>query len=1056
MPRPKPNYDFDIHVDPSCLSAAMSEETPRPVSDEHEIEPANGESEESQVLPSIEDQHPPYEDESTHEDELGDDSDACGPADTSELDQESSFVETEGDHSVLDSDAEADYSQEHDQELTLQPNIEGEKLEREDTAEEEQSSHKDASAPSRRASGRTEALIQAAARDIMAQIEHHQDATREADGGGGADDSLLSEDTQNSLDLDSAEPSYIEQSGLEDHNNGPLEPNDSDETPKVDFNGDSSSQHEATDEDVFSDKSLRSSLGSYDGGSESGKTQAEVDRMTTVTTTRSPRISDISQYDKEGDDFVPTARPTPRLPFRTPSDVRALQMSSPTPSVVASPPRSAKRHHHHHFPTVSRLGTPTASAHHHHLQQYSPKGRTPSRFKPRPQQDAAPLVLLHATLLPLRWAWGDVLDGLDGANGAAAEVVSEPLRALREAWLLLRDRVDDTVAERGLLLGHPQDDYEVLEERLLEALELPARRRARILECGHYLGPANEASLLLGGEDELLSEDDSAASSTSLSRRQSSHSQNNPRDERRRHHWCATCRSEIRYDALGADRVFRVKVYASNGLMRAGAWAACWREMERVDVELEPLVEPAAHDELVRLAAAAAQRQRDLDQRRRQEEEADEEDEEEAEIAREVALQFEEHKACDEAAGLLHAQVDVLPPPPPSSSSSPMTSRPGREEEGQEEEEPTFADFETAAERDPEPEPEPARAPRSRGRRQQREEERLREIYGHTSPPPPPDSVESPSSSTRHRGPSPYDPSQPPSSPARTHGHRSAAYQSASLPELLAEAARVLARDRRNLAIAALSLVVLVLALRAAAAGGAAPPTNGLHIPAYGYGYEPKPAPEMVVQQRGEATTTHMVRQTPEEMEAAAVVMESVVPTLLLNDSAAEEEMMMSSHAAAAGVSTVYEPCETPVAAASQQPQQQNLLPAGEEMAEKEPQIEPEIEIETETQIQTVTRKKVVRVVQTVTETDVQTETAVETVRAPATSAAVARPPPPAVEPGPELVGKKMAVEAPNEVGGGAAVDDGAAPAAEVELGDEAAGEAAIETQEEDVVIEAV
>ena len=35
------------------------------------------------------------------------------------------------------------------------------------------------------------------------------------------------------------------------------------------------------------------------------------------------------------------------------------------------------------------------------------------------------------------------------------------------------------------------------------------------------------------------------------------------------------------------SRRFDIKIYAANGLMRAGAWGAAWREMERVDVEID-------------------------------------------------------------------------------------------------------------------------------------------------------------------------------------------------------------------------------------------------------------------------------------------------------------------------------------------------------------------------------------------------------------------------------------------------------------------------------------
>ncbi|KAK5632474.1 hypothetical protein RRF57_008188 [Xylaria bambusicola] len=300
----------------------------------------------------------------------------------------------------------------------------------------------------------------AAPRGLRPSVEDDDDDDSSTHDEEAGEHSMLSERTDLSFQPEDRGHSYVDHSESE-----------ADATPRGRDEDESSSQQGGTDEDVFTDKSPRSSMGSYDAGSESGK-GVDIDNMTTIT--RSPRISDISQYDKE--DFIPTARGTPRPPFRTPSDVRAMQMSSPAGSVVGSP-RSSKKH----FPSVSRLGTPSASA------QYSPKRKsTPPRFKSRQE---APLVLLHVTLLPLRWMWGDLVNNLDPVE------MSEQAKTLRNSWRILQDRVGDTVIERGILLGHPQNDYEVLEERLLEALDLPVRRRARILECGHYLGPSNEATI---------------------------------------------------------------------------------------------------------------------------------------------------------------------------------------------------------------------------------------------------------------------------------------------------------------------------------------------------------------------------------------------------------------------------------------------------------------------------------------------------------------------------------------------------------------------------------
>ncbi|KAL7810735.1 hypothetical protein V8C44DRAFT_331935 [Trichoderma aethiopicum] len=130
-----------------------------------------------------------------------------------------------------------------------------------------------------------------------------------------------------------------------------------------------------------------------------------------------------------------------------------------------------------------------------------------------------------------------------------------------------------------------------MEERLLEALELPFKRRARILECGHYLGPSNEMPFADEEEDDVDTDlyDEDAPPRPPVPEKQT--------------HWCSTCHCEIRFDALGAGKIYRVKVYASNGLLRAGAWEACWKEMERVDIEIEPMMDAKLQDELVRLAA---------------------------------------------------------------------------------------------------------------------------------------------------------------------------------------------------------------------------------------------------------------------------------------------------------------------------------------------------------------------------------------------------------------------------------------------------------------------
>ncbi|RCI16136.1 hypothetical protein L249_3088 [Ophiocordyceps polyrhachis-furcata BCC 54312] len=325
------------------------------------------------------------------------------------------------------------------------------------------------------------------------------------------------------------------------------------------------------------DHSPRSSLGSM-SEAEQTKIEQTLSQRGIAQRSRSPRISEPPPSEAD-DDFIPTLRGTPRPPFRSPSSVQALQRmtSPPPPPTVGTPPLSGRRG----VPAaiISRSGSPR---------------KTPPRFR----RATPPLVLLHVTLLPLAvWRWAAVLDR------ARPSQLSPEAVTLRHAWRQLLHRTGDTVSDRGVLLPHPQADYEVLEERLLEALELPLQRRARILECGHYLGPADELlSVDEGEEGEGEGEEEEEEEGREDDDDDEDDDRKDGGDEAKKTHWCRTCRSDIRYDSLGEGKVFRVNVYASNGLMRAGAWAACWKEMERVDVELEPIVDATLHDELARLA----------------------------------------------------------------------------------------------------------------------------------------------------------------------------------------------------------------------------------------------------------------------------------------------------------------------------------------------------------------------------------------------------------------------------------------------------------------------
>ncbi|KAL9586056.1 MAG: hypothetical protein Q9212_001146 [Teloschistes hypoglaucus] len=173
-----------------------------------------------------------------------------------------------------------------------------------------------------------------------------------------------------------------------------------------------------------------------------------------------------------------------------------------------------------------------------------------------------PLVLLHVTLLPVPRIY-------------SAELMDQVLPGyIQENWKILREKSIDTVVERGILIPHPKEDYDLLEERLLESLDLKV---PRILKCGHFHLNGDEDADAAESDGEYLDDEDNDADI------------------------CEDCGRRVRDGKNGAgtgNRRWDIKVYAANGLMRAGAWGAAWREMERVDVEIIPWMDDDLKREL--------------------------------------------------------------------------------------------------------------------------------------------------------------------------------------------------------------------------------------------------------------------------------------------------------------------------------------------------------------------------------------------------------------------------------------------------------------------------
>ncbi|KAF4212743.1 hypothetical protein CNMCM5878_000762 [Aspergillus fumigatiaffinis] len=232
--------------------------------------------------------------------------------------------------------------------------------------------------------------------------------------------------------------------------------------------------------------------------------------------------------------------------FRKPSSVRAMQMHTEDEDddEFLTPPKRRGGHRMSDISIRSAGSSPLKRS-----PYYSPTGST-GRQKVKKEY---PLVLLHCTLLPPSLP----VPGLIGYPDQKILREVLPPEYWRR-WKLLEEKVGSSVIrDRGVLISHPEDMYDLLEERLLESLELQRPR----LHHGHFLGH----------EDTESEKGDQSATEDSAT--------DDEQGEK-----CPDCGGRLpRHDL---SRKWEIKVFAANGLMRAGAWAAAWKEMEKVDVEV--------------------------------------------------------------------------------------------------------------------------------------------------------------------------------------------------------------------------------------------------------------------------------------------------------------------------------------------------------------------------------------------------------------------------------------------------------------------------------------
>ncbi|EON62250.1 hypothetical protein W97_01471 [Coniosporium apollinis CBS 100218] len=328
---------------------------------------------------------------------------------------------------------------------------------------------------------------------------------------------------------------------------------------------------------------------------------------TNATSIISSMPSELSHLTRGDRAYTPLKQ---RPQFRNTSSVRALHMSSPPPFEGYPSPRSGGAG------TKGRYGllTPSRTQRSDTLQsaRSSRSGAKPPKTSPRPppplpeEEDTKkqyPLVLLHITLLPVPSPFPPAL---------MAAVLPKWLQ--RNFRLLEAKLADPTLMQRGILVSHPGEEYELLEERLLESLEL---RAPRISKCGHFCAPGD------GEEGEM--EDDIGSSSTVVDDAGTADlGRERDDDDEADATVCEDCHRAIASPGqpvgMGRQR-WDMRVYAANGLMRTGAWAAAWSEMERVDVEISPWIPEGLRRELERRRdeekIAIAQLEQEEEQKRR-------------------------------------------------------------------------------------------------------------------------------------------------------------------------------------------------------------------------------------------------------------------------------------------------------------------------------------------------------------------------------------------------------------------------------------------------------
>ncbi|KAF2715641.1 hypothetical protein K504DRAFT_457795 [Pleomassaria siparia CBS 279.74] len=292
-----------------------------------------------------------------------------------------------------------------------------------------------------------------------------------------------------------------------------------------------------------------------------------------------------------------------RPSLRNPSSVRAMQMTSPLPIAAFENSRDRLKGAYK-LAAPSRSGRSETSVSASGSRRHRQSGYIEHSPQPTPASQHLPLVLLHVTIIPMQFPYSPEL---------TAKFMPD---WLVENYKLLEEKLQDIVLmRRGLLISHPREEYDVLEERILESLELKA---PRLLKCGHFLGPDDSSEPEEDDDDVVSVVDDATGRGSRMSGGTLTVEEEGewkyPNVEHHDRTVCTECHRHVKRPGKGVGKGARkwdLKIYAANGLMRAGAWSAAWSEMEKADVEISPWIPDDVRKYLDKKAVEQQERAKD-------------------------------------------------------------------------------------------------------------------------------------------------------------------------------------------------------------------------------------------------------------------------------------------------------------------------------------------------------------------------------------------------------------------------------------------------------------